>query len=135
MIYSLLLLAAAPQTGLPQPLTPTHMRDIACVAVIGLVARDQREARPQGTRFPDVQVNGKKWAGIVGNRVTEETGQPREIIAAEIQAAVERELRVTAAPDVTNEMRVARVRDCTNLMNAELLSLPLPKPVKPVVAK
>jgi hypothetical protein len=111
------------------------MRDIACVAVIGLIAHDQREELTTADQFPDFRESGKKWAGIVGNRVTEQTGQPREIIAGEIQSAVEREQRIIKGLGVSEDMKVARVKDCADLMNAELLSLPLLKPVKAADAK
>jgi D-alanyl-D-alanine carboxypeptidase len=135
MIPFLLLLATSVAVSTPQPLTQTHMRDIACVAVIGLVAHDQREGLSTATQYPDFRESGRKWAGIVGSRVTEQTGQPREIIASEIQSAVEREQRIVKGPGVTEEMKNARVRDCAALMNAELLSPPLPKPVKAAAAK
>lgn len=130
MISSLLMLLALSDAGLPKPFSKTDLRDIACVAVIGLVAHDQRDGTPSELRFPDYRETGKIWAGIVGNRVTEGTGQPREVVAAEIQSAVQREQQLMAGQGVTAEMRKARVSDCAALMNGELLDQPLPKPAR-----
>ncbi len=130
MISTLLFALALSDTALPKPLSPTHLRDIACVAAIGLVAHDQRSGLAEAKKFPDFSMNGKTWGGIVGDRVTQETGQPREVVAAEIQAAVQREQRLIAGQDVTAEMKIARVQDCATLMNGELLDQPLPKPVR-----
>ena len=108
----------------PMPLTQTHQRDIACVVELAVVADGQKRGVTAGT---DVQANGRRWAGMVGARITLESGQPRELVAfAMTEAAKARQARV--GDTVT-------VADCTRQMAAELamadaVNAPLPKPVK-----
>ena len=47
-------------------LTETHQRDIACVVEIAVLADNQKRGLSGGL---DVQATGKRWAGIVGERV------------------------------------------------------------------
>jgi hypothetical protein len=108
----------------PTPFTQTHQRDIACVVELAVVADEQRRGVTGGT---DVQANGKRWAGMVGARITLESGQPRELVAfAMTEAAKARQAR---ARDTS------AVADCARKMTAELATAdaakaPLPKPVK-----
>jgi len=39
--------------------------------------------------FPNVMQRGRAYAGIVGQRVVDETGQPKEVVAVAIKQAVE----------------------------------------------
>ena len=112
----------------PTPLTQTHQRDIACVVELAVVADGQKRGVTAGT---DVQANGRRWAGMVGARITLESGQPRELVAfAMTEAAKARQARTGD----TNTDTVT-VADCTRQMAAELamadaVNAPLPKPVK-----
>lgn len=108
----------------PTALTEAHQRDIACVVEIAVLANAQKRGIVAGT---DVQAKGRRWAGIVGDRIMFETGQPRELVAvAMTEVAQARALR--AADD-------AKVVACGKQMNEELAiadaaDMPLPKPVK-----
>jgi hypothetical protein len=95
MMISLLLLLQPLPAALPQPLTETHMRDIGCVATLGLVADEQRRGISSSLRFPDVQERGSKFAGIVGTRVMQETGQPKEVVASAISQSVNDQQRLS----------------------------------------
>ncbi len=107
----------------PTPLTEIHQRDLACVVEIAVLADGQRRGVAGG---PDVQASGKRWAGIVGERIMFETGQPRELVSFAMgEAAKARAAR--ANPD--------DIPACINRMTAELaaanaVDAPLPKPVK-----
>jgi hypothetical protein len=75
----------------------------------------------------DLQANGRRWAGIVGDRIMFETGQPRELVAVAMNEAAESR----AARAVDN----AAVAACTRQMIAELATAdaatqPLPKPAR-----
>jgi len=89
MIFSTLLLIQTATTSLPQPLSEIHQRDIGCVATLAIVADDQRRGGLPSLRFPNVMQRGRKYAGIVGQRVIDETGQPKEVVASAIKQAVE----------------------------------------------
>jgi hypothetical protein len=111
----------------PTPLTEIHQRNIACVVEIAIVADEQKRGVPGSGSFPDVAMNGKRWAGLVGSQIVDETGQPREIVAfAMTEAAKARQARVR---------NTAEVAACIGQMNSDLAiadakDAPLPKPVK-----
>lgn len=109
----------------PTALTGTQQRDIACVVEIAILADAQRRGTLGGR---DVQAKGRRWTGIVGDRISFESGQPKEVVGfAMNEAAKARAGR--AADDV-------QVAECTHRMNSELatadaVNAPLPKPQKP----
>ena len=119
MLFFALTLAA------PVPLTETHQRDISCVVEIAVLANAQR----RGVNGGDVRVDGRRWAGIVGDRITAETGQPRELVAIAMTETAE--ARASRPDDA------AALAACTQQMTRELAiadadaaDAPLPKPVK-----
>ena len=119
LIFALLLAAAAPSA-----LSEVHQRDIACVVEIAVQADAQKRGIAGGT---DVQANGKRWAGIVGDRIVFETGQPREVVALAMQEA--------AQAGVGKPRDGAVLDACTRQMLRELAvasaaDQPLPKPVQ-----
>lgn len=118
MLTFALMLAA------PTPLTESHQRDISCVVEIAVLANAQKRGVTGG---PDVQANGRRWAGIVGDRIMAETGQPRELVAVAMTEAAR-----ARAGRTTDDLAIAA---CARQMNSELTiadaaSSPLPKPVK-----
>lgn len=108
----------------PTALTETHQRDIACVVEIAILADGQKRGVSAGG---DVQAKGRRWAGIVGDRITFESGQPKEVVGFALNEAAK--VRFGRAADV------ALQADCMRRMNAELAiadaaRAPLPKPVR-----
>lgn len=122
MILFALTLAATT----PAALTDAQQGDIACVVVLATLAEKQRlGTAPSGA--PDVRQSGKRWAGIVGSRITAQSGQPRELVAFAMAEAAKSEF---ARPS-----DLARINTCAQQMSAELVTAdmianPLPKPVK-----
>ena len=119
LLFALLLAPAAPSS-----LSEVHQRDIACVVEIAVQADAQKRGIAGGT---DVQANGKRWAGIVGDRIVFETGQPREVVALAMQEA--------AQASATKPRYGAALDACTRQMLRELAAAsaadqPLPKPVQ-----
>jgi hypothetical protein len=115
LIFALALVA-------PTALTETHQRDISCVVEIAVLANAQR-----GVSDGDVRASGRRWAGIVGDRITAESGQPRELVAIAMTEAAK--ARAARADDTAN------LAACIRQMNGELAiadaaTAPLPKPVK-----
>ena len=109
----------------PSPLTDPHQGDIACVAVLATLPEKQRTGTAPADA-PDVRQSGKRWAGIVGNRVTTQSGQPRELVAVALSEAAKAEFQ--------RPSDLARINSCAVQMTAELASAdsidkPLPKPV------
>jgi hypothetical protein len=116
LIFALALVA-------PTALTETHQRDISCVVEIAVLANAQK----RGVSGGDVRASGRRWAGIVGDRITAESGQPRELVAIAMTEAAK--ARAARADDTAN------LAACIRQMNGELAiadaaTAPLPKPVK-----
>ena len=108
----------------PTALTEAHQRDISCVVEIAVLADAQKRGVAGGA---DVQASGRRWAGIVGDRIMFETGQPRELVAVAMNEA--------AKAWAARAKDGATVAACTRQMNSELAMAdaagqPLPKPVK-----
>ncbi len=104
----------------PVPLNEVQMRDIACVATMALVV-DER---------PDLAKSAKRWSGIVGQRVMDESGQPRELVATAMIESANAQAKLAEGIDARNH----RIALCQTIMYAELAAIdaasaPLPKPV------
>lgn len=108
----------------PTPLTETHQRDIACVVEIAVLADAQKRGVAGGA---DVQTSGRRWAGIVGDRIIAETGQPRELVAVAMTEAAK-----ARAGRIADNMSVdACARQMVGeLAIADAAAAPLPKPVR-----
>ncbi len=125
MLIPLLAFAAAA----PAALTELHQRDIGCVAVLSIIAHEQREGKAGAMDYPDVRKTGRRWAGIVGQRVMDETGQPRELIAFAMKAAAEAEQAQMIAAADPMVHTAERFRLCHARMLGDLAETqPLPKP-------
>ncbi|MEW6576173.1 MAG: hypothetical protein AB1408_07465 [Pseudomonadota bacterium] len=118
LMFPTLLLMATPNP--PIPISEEQMRDIGCVATIALAVGER----------PDLAQPGKRWSGIVGQRVMYMTGQPREVVALAMTEAAKAQSALQEPAEVRND-RIAR---CQAIMYGELAaadaaSTPLPKPV------
>ena len=108
----------------PSAFSETHQRDIACVVEVAVLADSQKRDVAAGG---NVQASGKRWAGLVGSRIVEQSGQPRELVAfAMTEAAKARQARSSDEAALTI---------CISQMNMELsaadaANAPLPKPIK-----
>lgn len=115
LIFALAL--AAPTSA---SLSDIHQRDIACIAVMALIANDQRRKAEGYDLYPDVQENGKIWAGIVGERVMEQTGLPKEIVGIAMNEAAKNEQDRVATADEPRSVAMNRFLDCQPIMEADL---------------
>lgn len=120
-----MLLAMALATTTPSPLTDAHQDDIACVAVLATLAEKQRLGSAP-LDAPDVRQQGKRWAGIVGSRITEQSGQPRELVAVAMAEAAKAEFQ---RPSNLARINMCVVQMTTELATADLVDQPLHKPV------
>jgi hypothetical protein len=107
----------------PTPLTEQHQRDIFCVVEIAVLADGLKRGEPHDPALAD---EGKKWAGYVGARIVEQTGQPRAVVAVAM---------MEAAKARADQIMVNDKSSCISQMKAELAAAdaagaPLPKPVK-----
>lgn len=104
----------------PLPINETQMRDIGCVATMALAVGER----------PDLAKPAKRWSGIVGQRVMDESGQPRELMATAMIESANAQAKLAEAV----EARDQRIAQCLAIMYGELAavdasSAPLPKPV------
>lgn len=104
----------------PVPLNEVQMRDIACVATMALAVGER----------PDLAKQAKHWSGIVGQRVMDESGQPRELVATAMIESANAQARLAEGVEARNH----RVAACQAIMQAELAAIdaasaPFPKPV------
>jgi hypothetical protein len=108
----------------PTPLTEAHQRDISCVVEIAVLADAQKRGVAGGA---NVQTNGRRWAGIVGDRIIAQTGQPRELVAvAMTEAAKAHAGRASSDMSITTCLR----QMAGELAMADAATAPLPKPIK-----
>lgn len=133
MLYlSTLWIAASASLPLPMPLTQDHMRDISCVAVMAIIASEQKRGDIRYGYYPAAGMAGRKWAGIVGERVTTQSGGSAERVAfAMHKAAQDEQAALISSPNAATTME-ARYTACAPLMladiDADLASAPLPFP-------
>jgi hypothetical protein len=111
------IFAVAASAPLPLPLTQAQSRDIGCVAVVAILADEQRRGIAEALRYPNVQNDGRKWAGIVGDRITRESRQPREVIAIALHQAAKDERSNLRTPPSRRE----RASECVMQMQADLI--------------
>ena len=104
----------------PVSINELQMKDIGCVAVIGLAAHEQRSKQGALSNYPNLGADGKRWAGIVGDRVMQATGQPREVVALAIQMAVKAEQDKASATEEPSTGFQERLTKCVGAMNANL---------------
>jgi hypothetical protein len=121
----MMFLAIALAAITPSALTDAHQGDIACVAVLATLAEKQRTGIAPA-EAPDVRQSGKRWAGIVGNRVTTQSGQPRELIAVALSEAAKAEFR---RPSDLARTNACAVQMTAELARADSIDKPLPRPV------
>lgn len=131
LIFALALVQFVPT---PRPFTADEMRDVRCVAYIGIRAEQQRRGTSGYGPLPDVQADGRRWAGLVGTRIMDASGQPREAVAyAMTESAKALKERVFALNNPLPQIEQLTA-ECLPLMQAELAAsptdAPLPKPVK-----
>lgn len=113
----------------PVALTAPQQQDIACVAILATTAEKQRLGAPLPDNMPnaiELQQSGKIWAGMVGSRITEASGQPRELIAVAMTEAAKAEFQ---RPSDAATVGKCAVQMRTEIANAQALDAPLPKPV------
>ena len=122
----MMIFAYALAISTPSALTETHQADIACVATLATLAERQRLGTALSD-LPNVGLSGKRWAGIVGSRITEQSGQPRELIAVAMVEAAKAEFQRPSDPAKINKCALQMSEE---LATADLANQPLPKPVK-----
>ncbi len=81
----------------PTPLTDEHISDIGCVAILGLVADQQKRGVAGFDRFGEFAELGSVFAADVGERIIKETSQSREVVAIAMQESAREQLPLLEA--------------------------------------
>ncbi len=121
MILFFMALAAPP----PSALTDQQQADIACIVVLATMAEKQRLGTAPADAA-DLQQTGKRWAGIAGSRITEQSGQPRELVAVAMAEAAKAEF---SRPSDPAQISKCVLQMTSELAQADMIDKPLPKPV------
>ncbi|VAW01441.1 hypothetical protein MNBD_ALPHA04-716 [hydrothermal vent metagenome] len=104
----------------PTALTEVHKRDLSCLAAFAIIASEQERNIPSALEYPLLSERGRTYAGIVGQRVTQETGQTREQIHQAILdaiAAQQDKVKDTGDPDTVVQ---AVMTKCLSLLDVEV---------------
>lgn len=117
-LFPILILVLA--TNPPIPLSEEQMRDIGCVATIALAVAER----------PELAQPGKRWSGVVGQRVMDKNRQPREVVALAMTEAAKAQSVLQESAETRND----RIAQCRAIMYGELAAIdaastPLPQPV------
>ncbi len=97
-IFALLLLQSAVNPAAddyaeqPKPFTQAHSQAIGCVAIIALVADQQKKGMKGFSHYGGLHEKGPIFAANVGEQVLKETAQTREVIAFAIQESAREQL-------------------------------------------
>ena len=92
------------QPGTARPitaLTPIHRRDMRCAALFAIVSSAQANGVAYAAAYPPLALRGRAYFADVGQRVVEQTGQPKEAVQQEFIAvawAIQDEIRAARAP-------------------------------------
>ena len=100
-LIAALLAQSAPSTDIG-PLTDIHRRDMRCATVFAIVAQGQDEGLPSALEYPAMEKRGKEYFTQLGQRIVEETGQPREAVRQEFIAVaqnIQQEAQESGDPD------------------------------------
>ncbi len=81
----------------PKPFTQAHSEAIGCVAMIALVADQQKKGVAGFSQYGDLNETGPLFAANVGEKVLKETAQTREVIAFAIQESARDQLPLLTA--------------------------------------
>lgn len=104
----------------PRPFTESQSRDLECVAVVSIISEEQRRNAPGANDYPDVRETGPRWASIVGDRISGESGQSLDLVRKAIWDAVEKEQ--ASVSNIPNPKAYVdqRMTTCLALMRADL---------------
>ncbi len=132
MIITSLFAAFAMQAASALPLkemqafTDIHRRDMRCATVFAIVAQEQQRGEKSALAYPPLKKRGQKYFADVGERVSAQTGQPKEALQQEF-VAIATSLQENAAKRASPEAAIAEhMAKCLPLLDAAI-----PPPDKP----
>lgn len=124
-MLSLLMLAVSQPPATP-PLDEVQRRDISCVAVLAIIASEQERGIESALDYPLLSERGAIYAGLIGERIMDDTGRTKEQVRDEILAAVEDQQAMAVAAADPAELLQGEMAMCLPLLDAAVP--PKPKP-------
>ncbi|WP_164115657.1 hypothetical protein [Sphingorhabdus sp. Alg239-R122] len=129
-LFTALLAQASPTAPVQQirPLTDIHRRDMRCAAVFAIVASEQGRGVQSALEYPALGKRGKAYFADIGQRIVEQTGQPREAVQQEwVDVAEQLQKEARESNDPTAAV-AANMGTCLPLLDAAV-----PPPDKPAL--
>lgn len=122
----LLLTLSQPADVPPAPLDAGQQRELSCVAMLAIIASEQERGVESALAYPLLSERGARYAGLVGQRIMEETGRNREQVRKDILAAVEAQQAMAIEAADPEELLRSEMAICLPLLDAAVP--PRPKP-------
>lgn len=116
MIQLLLPLLVQASTPVPPAvIPPARAAQARCLAVLAIVANAQRSGVAAAQDLPSLEEDGARFAEVIGEAITRESGLSREQVGALLAREVEAVVRLTPLP-------IAEARTC--LVMAQVVAPP-----------
>ncbi|AMO70720.1 hypothetical protein [Sphingorhabdus sp. M41] len=125
-ISLLMLLLSQPAASPPAPLDEIQRRDLSCVAVLAIIASEQERGVESALDFPLLSERGATYAGLIGQRIMDDSGRSREQVREEILAAVAAQQALGKEAADPDEVVRSEMATCLPLLDAAVP--PKPKP-------
>ncbi|MEQ8743558.1 hypothetical protein [Parasphingorhabdus sp.] len=126
MLPLLMLALSQPAATPPVPLDATQQRDLSCVAVLAIIASEQERGVESALDYPLLSERGATYAGLVGERIMDDTGRTKEQVRDDILAAVADQQAM--AQDAADPDALVRSEMATCLPLLDAAVPPKPKP-------
>lgn len=126
MLPFLMLAVSQPAASPPVPLDQMQRRDLSCVAVLAIIASEQERGIESALDYPLLSERGATYAGLVGERIMDETGRSKEQVREDILAAVKDQQAMAVAAADPEELLRSEMATCLPLLDAAVP--PKPKP-------
>ena len=126
MLSLLLLALSQPAASSPAPLDASQRRDLSCVAILAIIASEQERGVESALDYPLLTERGATYAGLIGQRIMDDTGRSKEEVREEILAAVKDQQAMAMASADPAALLQSEMATCVPLLDAAVP--PKPKP-------
>lgn len=122
----LMLILSQPAASPPVPLDEIQRRDLSCVAVLAIIASEQERGVESALDYPLLTERGATYAGLVGQRIMDDSGRTKEQVREDILAAVAAQQALGKDAADPDELIRREMATCLPLLDATVP--PKPKP-------
>lgn len=126
-LFAILMFALSqPTDSPPAPLDELQHRDLACVAVLAIVASEQARGVDSALAYPPLGERGATYAGLVGEQIMADSGRTREQVREDMLAAVAAQQELAREADDPDERIAEEMAICLPLLDAAVPPAPEP---------